>query len=128
MMAVTTGVVFATVAVGVALILTRLLRNGRLREKYAAIWILIGTAILVLAAFPGLLVAVSRWFGVQVPSNLLFFLAILLLLAVCLHLSLELSKLEDETRILAEEVAILRLELEAPHSRRDRQAPDGPGE
>ncbi len=112
MIATTTGVVFATVAVAVAAILARLLRGGRLREKYAGIWILIGTAILVLAAFPGLLVTVSRWFGVQVPSNLLFFLAILLLLAVCLHLSLELSGLEDETRILAEEVAILRLDLE----------------
>jgi len=119
----TTGVVFVTVAVGVALILTRLLRAGKLREKYAALWILIGTAILLLAGFPGLLVTVSRWFGVQVPSNLLFFLAILLLLAVCLHLSLEISKLEDETRILAEEVAILRLQQESFARRED--ATDG---
>lgn len=105
----TTDVFFVLVSLGVVLLLFRLLRAGKLREKYAALWVLIGTAIVVLSVGPGLLETVARIVGVQVPSNLLFFLAIFLLLAVCLHLSLEISKLEDETRILAEEVSILRI-------------------
>lgn len=104
----TTDVFFVLISIGVVLLLFRLLRAGKLREKYAALWVLIGTAIVTLSVAPGLLESVSRVLGVQVPSNLLFFLAIFLLLAVCLHLSLEISKLEDETRILAEEVSILR--------------------
>ncbi|NLI18826.1 MAG: DUF2304 domain-containing protein [Actinomycetales bacterium] len=114
---------FVLVSAGVVLLLFRLLRAGKLREKYAALWALIGTAIVVLSVAPGLLESVSRVLGVQIPSNLLFFLAILLLLAVCLHLSLEISKLEDETRILAEEVAILRLQQESFARRED--ATDG---
>ena len=119
---------FVLVSAGVVLLLFRLLRAGKLREKYAALWALIGTAIVVLSVVvlsvaPGLLESVSRVLGVQIPSNLLFFLAILLLLAVCLHLSLEISKLEDETRILAEEVAILRLQQESFARRED--ATDG---
>ena len=51
--------------------------------------------------------------GVQVPSNLLFAMSILMLLGVCLHLSWEISVVEDETRTLAEEVAILRTQVEA---------------
>jgi CHASE3 domain sensor protein len=43
---------------------------------------------------------------VQVPANLLFSLAILLLLGVALHLSWELSQAEDEIRRVAEETAI----------------------
>jgi 2-polyprenyl-3-methyl-5-hydroxy-6-metoxy-1,4-benzoquinol methylase len=50
--------------------------------------------------------------GVRTPSNLLFFLAALVLLGVCLHLSWEVSRLEDETRRLAEEHAVLRLQVE----------------
>lgn len=109
----TTDVFFVLISFGVVLLLFRLLRAGKLREKYAALWVLIGTAIVTLSVAPGLLESVSRVLGVQVPSNLLFFLAIFLLLAVCLHLSLEISKLEDETRILAEEVSILRARQDA---------------
>jgi len=110
---VTTGtLLFFLVAGGVAVVIFRLLRSGRLREKYAGLWILVGTSIVALVIWPHVLESITGWLGVQVPANLLFFLAIFLLLGVSLHLSLEISKLEDETRILAEEVAILRLDAE----------------
>ncbi|MCR2053386.1 DUF2304 domain-containing protein [Actinomyces bowdenii] len=86
-----------------------LLRSRRLREKYAALWIVVGLAIVLLAVMPGLLKALSQLLGFEVPSNLLFVLAIFLLLGVALHLSLEISRLEDETRVLAENIAILNL-------------------
>lgn len=100
-------VAFLTVAlVAVALVLG-ILRSGRIREKYAALWLIVGLAIVVVSIWPGLLTLLAGWLGVQVASNLLFFLAILMLLGVALHLSLEVSKLEDETRTLSEEVALL---------------------
>lgn len=55
----------------------------------------------------------AEFVGVQLPSNLLFAMSILMLLGVCLHLSWEISVVEDETRTLAEEVAILRVQVEA---------------
>ena len=97
------------IALLVVAFVLRLLRNRTLREKYAALWILVGALIVVLVAFPGLLGAAASLLGFAVPSNLLFLLAIVLLLGVTLHLSLELSRLEDETRVLAEEAAIARL-------------------
>ncbi len=107
-------VVFLAVAAGVAFLLVRLLRLGRLREKYAALWLVLGGSILLLALWPDLLGMAARLVGIEVGSNLLFFLAIMLLFGVCLHLSLEVSQLEDETRALAEEVALLRLDLDRP--------------
>jgi hypothetical protein len=89
-----------------------LLRRRQLREKYAALWIIIGVGVLVLAAFPQLLFWASQLLHVQVPSNLLFAMALLLLMSVCLHLSFEQSQSEDEIRVLAEEVGILRTELD----------------
>lgn len=107
--------VVSLVIVGVVLVaLFRVLRSGHIREKYAALWILVGAAVIVLAVFPDLLAMLARLTGVQVASNLLFFLAILLLLGVSLHLSLEASKLEDEVRVLAEEVALLWHEVGRP--------------
>lgn len=88
-----------------------LLRRKKLREKYAVLWLLVGGGSLILAGWPQLLAMVAGWLGVQVPSNLLFAMSIVLLIGVSLHLSWELSVVEDETRILAEEVAILHTSL-----------------
>lgn len=108
-MIVPVGIAFALIIL--ALIVTMLMRR-HLREKYAVMWLLIGAAMLVLALFPDLLGALAGLLGVIVPSNLLFALAVALLIGVTLHLSWELSRAEEEIRRVAEEVAILRAEVE----------------
>lgn len=100
-------------ALAIVALVVEMLRRKKLREKYAVLWLVVGVATLVLAAFPRLLNIVAEFVGVQLPSNLLFTMSILMLLGVCLHLSWEISVVEDETRTLAEEVAILRSQVEA---------------
>ncbi|GAA5148623.1 hypothetical protein GCM10025768_10560 [Microbacterium pseudoresistens] len=109
-MIVVVGIAFSLAVLGVILML---LLKRQLREKYAIIWLFIGVAILVLAIFPGLLVGLSGLLNVEVPSNLIFALALVLLVGVALHLSWELSQAEDEVRRVAEEVALLRADVEA---------------
>ena len=89
-----------------------LLRRRQLNEKYAVLWLVVGLLLLVLTIFPGLLSTISHALGVSLPSNLLFFVAIVFLVCIALHLSWELSRLENETRKLAEDLAILRLEVQ----------------
>lgn len=98
---------FLAVAAAFVIVVLVTLRAGRMREKYAALWLIVGFAILIVTLWPGLLTWLATLLGVQLPSNLLFFLAILLLLGVSLHLSWEASELEEETRVLSEEVALL---------------------
>lgn len=90
-----------------------MLLTRKLREKYAVMWLVIGLAVLILGVFPQLLLWMTDVLGVEVPANLLFSLAIVLLLGVALHLSWELSQNEDESRRLAEEVAILHARVDA---------------
>lgn len=99
--------------------IVQLLRTRRLREKYAAIWLVVLVAAIVLGAFPDLLERIANLTGVVTPTNLLFATSLVVLLLVCIQLSTELSTLEEETRTLAEEVALLdlrvrRLEPTAP--------------
>lgn len=105
-----------------------LVRRNRFREKYAALWLIIGAGALVLAGFPKLLDSVTRLLGIQVASNLLFGLCILLLLGVCLHHSWELSVVEDENRTLAEEVALLRSAVERIEQRTTGPSHTTPGQ
>ncbi|WP_248241223.1 DUF2304 domain-containing protein [Microbacterium kunmingense] len=106
------GLALVILAIVVWMLLAR-----KLREKYAAMWLVIGLAVLVLGIFPELLLGLTRLLGVQVPANLLFALAIVLLLGVTLHLSWELSQAEEEIRRVAEEAAISRAELESLEAR-----------
>ncbi|MFK4761398.1 DUF2304 domain-containing protein [Microbacterium sp. ZW T5_45] len=88
---------------------TVLLLRRQLREKYAVLWLAVGLAVLLLGVFPQALSWLTSALGFQIPANLIFTLAIGLLLAVTLHLSWELTRTEERLRRLAEEAAISRL-------------------
>jgi hypothetical protein len=62
--------------------------------------------------FPGLLGWATDLLGLSLPSNLLFFVASVVLLLLTLQHSYELGRLEERTRTLAEEVGLLRLEIQ----------------
>ena len=117
------GYVFALVGALITLtFMVELLRRRRLREKYAALWITVAVLVMVTVAFPRVLERIASLVGVTVPINLVFFVALLLLLVVCVQLSAEISKLELETQTLAEEAALLRNRLE----RLERDTPRRP--
>lgn len=93
-------------------VLFEMLRRRHLREKYALLWGTVAMLTLAIAVFPGLLTGASDLVGVKVASNLLFFMASMLLLLVSIQHSYELGRLEEKNRTLAEEIAIVRLDLE----------------
>jgi hypothetical protein len=100
------------VAAGVVLfVVLELLRRRQLREKYAALWVVVSGALLFFAARPDVFARISRFLGFGLPANLAFASAVVVLLLVSMQLSLESGRREDETQRLAEEVALLRLEL-----------------
>ena len=107
-MSVRAHVMVVLLALAAILFILRLVRQRRLRAKYSVLWLSIGLGLAVLAAFPGLLTWVSDVVGVEYPPALFFALALSFLLLLCLHFSWEISRLEDRTRALAEEHALLQ--------------------
>ncbi|MFN8212494.1 MAG: DUF2304 domain-containing protein [Candidatus Nanopelagicales bacterium] len=98
-------------AAGTVLFVFEMLRRGILREKFAALWLLVSLAVLIFAVFPSVLGSLSRWLGIALPANLLFLMSAVLLLLVSVQLSYEISRVEARTRRLAEDLALLRHEL-----------------
>jgi hypothetical protein len=89
-----------------------LLRRRQLREKYGILWIAVALLIIPLSIFPSLFDRFANAVGVASGVSLVLFGAIVFLLLVCLHLSWEVSRLEEETRTLAEEVALIRMKVD----------------
>ena len=96
-----------------------LLRRGVLREKYAVLWLLVSGVAFLFAVIPGALRWVSDLLGIETPSNLLFFVTVVLLVLVSVQLSYELSRHEMRIRRLAEEVALLNDEVRELRKRDD---------
>ena len=110
----------------ILVVLFELLRRRHLREKYAVTWAMVAFGVLVLTIFPSLLTIASDVVGVDVPANLLFFLASLVLMVLTVQHSYELGRLEDKTRTLAEELALVRMELDELRPSIDRSSVDRP--
>ena len=105
-------------ALAVLVLTVELLRRRALREKYAVIWLIVSVAAVVFTVFPGLLLRVSQRLGFQIPANFVFAIAALVLLIVGMQLSLEVGRLEDRSQRLAEEVGLLRHDIEQLRSER----------
>ncbi len=98
------GITFSLVVFGV---IFWNLRSGRMKERYAYWWIIIGLAVVVISVFPGLLKWISTRVGVEVPFNLGLFAGGIVLLLMTLQYSVDLSRADDKQRRLAEEIALL---------------------
>lgn len=118
MSAYTTALAISVMTVGAIVFL---MRSRRIREKYAAAWITLAVLVIVIGVFPDLLEHLARFLGVQTPINLLFLASVVLLLIVSVQFSVEISQLEEETRTLAEEIALLRRDVEESLGTRDGQ-------
>lgn len=104
--------------------IVELLRRRQLREKYGILWLTVLLIVIPLSLFPRLLDNVAGFFGVVSGVSLVLFLGIAFLLLVCVHLSWEVSALEEETRTLAEDLALLRAEIDAERAARTVPARD----
>lgn len=115
----------ATTGLVMLLVIFELLRRRQLREKYGALWLVVAVGVLPLAIFPTLLDGLSSSLGIASGLSLFLFLAVVFLLLVTVHLSWECSRLEEETRDLSEEIAMLRSDFEELRQRTElRQTPD----
>jgi hypothetical protein len=92
------------VIVGVVI---ELIRQRKLQERYALLWIATGVVMLVLAVWRGALYALADVTGVAYPPSALYMVAGLFVLVVLLHYSTVLSRLSDQNKTLAQRLALL---------------------
>ena len=103
-------IVVTAVAVVYLLFILALVRRLQLREKYAFLWLAVGVAVVLLALARTVADRVAAFLGFAYGPSAVFLFSTIFLMAVAAHLSWEVSRLEDKTRRLAQEVALLKPE------------------
>ena len=115
------------------LAILELVRRRRLLERYALLWLFSALVLLMLAIWRGFLEDIARVIGVAYPPNALFFIAFAFVLVLLLHFSLAVSRLTDQTKVLAQRLALmeerqrraeLRQQDEVPQTDRDQADSD----
>jgi hypothetical protein len=104
-------IVAIAAAVGLLLLVLELVRRRALMERYALLWLFSSIVILVLAVWTNALELIARQLGIVSAPNALFFVALGFILLLLLHFSAAMSRLSDQSKVLAQRQAILEHQL-----------------
>ena len=85
-----------------------LVRRRRLMERYALLWLFSTAVLLALAVWKNLLEQVAVAIGIFYAPSALFVVALAFILVMLLHFSLVISRLADQSKVLAQRVGLLQ--------------------
>lgn len=112
--------IFSIVGAGALLVIVlELVRRRRLLEGYSLLWLLAAAVLLGLAVWRDGLERLAKSVGVLSAPNALFLVAIAFIVLLLLHFSTIISRLSNQTKVLAQRLALAEEELrsvdEKPH-------------
>ena len=102
--------------VGTALlfgVVLELVRQRKLMERYALLWLFAAVVLLVLSVWRDLLNIVASSVGIVYGPSALFAVAFGFVLVLLLHFSLVISRLSDQNKVLAQRIGMLQQQIDA---------------
>jgi hypothetical protein len=96
---------------GLFMLVFELVRRRRLLERYALLWLFASAILLGLSVWRGLLEDLASAIGIFYAPSALFAVAFGFVLVLLLHFSLVISRLAEQSKVLAQQVGILRHEV-----------------
>lgn len=89
-----------------------LIRRRRLKEEFSVLWLGMGLVFLIISLFRGLLDKFSVLVGIGYPPAALFLILIMGLLVILVHFSVAISELKESNKKLAQQLGLLRQQIE----------------
>ena len=93
------------------LVVLELVRRRKLLERYALLWLFSAVVLLGLALWSSALERIADLVGIASPPNALFFLGFTSILVLLLHFSAAVSRLADQSKMLAQRLALMEERL-----------------
>lgn len=89
-----------------------LVRQRRLKEEYSLLWLATAAVLLVLSVSRPLLDVLANVVGIFYPPSALFLVAMVFVMFILLHFSTVVTRLSQENKETAQQLALLRWQLE----------------
>jgi len=100
------------VTAGLFVLVFELVRQRRLLERYALLWLFSSALLLSLSVWRGALEELANAVGIFYAPSALFAVAFGFVLVLLLHFSLVISRLAEQTKVLAQRVGLLQHEVD----------------
>ena len=100
----------------------RLIIKGKLREEYSIIWVISAFVLLIFSFWRQGLALLAELLGVYSPPNMIFMIAFFAVMLYLLHLSVVVSKLQENNKAMAQKTALLLRELQEMKEKTPRQS------
>ena len=97
------------------------LRSKRADIRYVIPWLVLDLGMMVITAFPGILVYFCELFGIETPSNMLFFFGLVFLAMIVFSMTLVISEQNKDIRDLTQRLGL----YEAEADKRSKQEQTG---
>ncbi len=118
------AMIFGLVAsVGAMIFIIELVRRRKLREEYSLLWLATALALIILSVSRPLLDVLANLVGIYYPPSALFLVAMIFVLGILLHFSTVLTRLTQESKENAQQLALLRWQLEEARKKLDQLSP-----
>jgi hypothetical protein len=106
------------------LVVLDLVRRRRLLERYALVWLGVTALLIVFALWDGLLTGVASLIGVKYPPSALFVIAFGFVIVLLLHFSVAVSRLADQSKVLAQQLGLLEERVRRQEARSEGPSSD----
>lgn len=89
------------------IILIILLKRKRLALKYSLLWFFCGILFLIAVSFPDLLVFITSFVGIEVPTNGLFMISILFIVLILMSITVIVSEISARIKTLVQKISLI---------------------
>ncbi len=99
-------------SIGLFIYISYLVRNKRIKEEYSLLWLFFSVVFIFFSVWRDGLEYFAKLVGIAYPPAALFIILLLAIFLILIEFSRIISKLTDRNIALAQEIAILKMELE----------------
>lgn len=100
------------VSIFLYVIIFAILKKGRIPLKFALVWFIPATIILLISIMPTLLEKLTIFLGFQTISNMIVGLLFVVLIFICISLTIIVSGQKTKITLLIQEISLLKFKVE----------------
>jgi len=101
-----------------------LVKNSNLKEEYSFLWIAVSIIMIAISTFPQILNFLRKFLGFSFIENILYFFSLFFLLVLSLQMTVQVSKLTNQTKTLAQKLALLEEKLNKSSNNTNKREQD----
>lgn len=99
-------------SIGLFIYISYLVRNKRIKEEYSLLWLFFSVVFILFSLWREGLESFAKLVGIAYPPAALFIILLLAVFLILIEFSRIISRLTDRSLALAQEIALLKMELD----------------